>query len=132
MEENTQPEDNLADEFRNLGKNIVDAVHTAWERPERQRLQEDIEKGISEFGAAIRQEADKFSESPTSQRIKSDAEKIQTRFKNGEFETKVRDELLTALQAVNSELEKVKDKLKVQEPEQAPNEETQNYSDEEG
>lgn len=132
MEENTGPEDNLADEFRNLGKNIVDAVHTAWERPERQRLQEDIEKGLSEFGAAIRQEADKFNESPTSQRIKSDAEKIQTRFKNGEFETKVREELITALQAVNSELEKVKDKFKVQEPDQAPNEETQNYSDEEG
>jgi len=132
MEENTQPEDNLADEFRNLGKNIIDAVHTAWERPERQRLQEDIEKGLSEFGAAIRQEADKFSESPTSQRIKTDAEKIHTRFKNGEFETKVRDELLTALQAVNSELEKVKDKFKVSEPEQAPNEETQNYSDKEG
>ena len=132
MEENSQPEDNLADEFRNLGKNIVDAVHTAWERPEREKLQEDIEKGLSEFGAAIRQEADKFNESPTSQRMKSDVEKIQTRFKNGEFETKVRDELLTALQAVNSELEKVKDKFKVSEPGQAPNKETQNYSDEEG
>lgn len=132
MGENTGPEENLADEFRNLGKNIVDAVHTAWERPERKKLQEDIEKGLSEFGSAIRQEADKFSESPTSQRIKSDAEKIQTRIKNGEFETKVRDELLTALQAVNSELEKVKEKFKVSEPEQAPNEETQNYSDEEG
>jgi ATP:corrinoid adenosyltransferase len=132
MEENTQPEDNLADEFRNLGKNIIDAVHTAWERPERQRLQEDIEKGLSEFSASIRQEADKFNESPTSQRMKSDAEKIQTRFKNGEFETKVRDELLTALQAVNSELEKVTQKFKVKEPEQAPNEETQNYSNEEG
>ena len=132
MEENTQPEDNLSDEFRNLGKNIVDAVHTAWERPERQRLQEDIEKGLSEFSSTIRQEADKFNESPTSQRIKSDTEKIKTRFQNGEFETKVRDELLTALQAVNSELEKVKEKFKVSEPEQAPNEETQNYSDEEG
>ena len=132
MEENTGPEDNLADEFRNLGKNIVDAVHTAWERPEREKLQEDIEKGLSEFGSAIRQETDKFNQSPTSQRIKSDAEKIKTGFKNGEFETKVRDELLTALQAVNSELEKVKEKFKVSEPEQAPNEETQNYSDEEG
>ncbi|MFC2053861.1 hypothetical protein ACFLV7_06120 [Chloroflexota bacterium] len=132
MEESAQPEDNLADEFRNLGKNIVDAVHTAWERPERQRLQEDIEKGLSEFGTAIRQEADKFNKSPTSQRMKSDAEKIQTRFKNGEFETKVRDELLSALQAVNSELEKVTGKFKVPESEQAPDDETRNYSDEEG
>ena len=132
MEENTQPEEKLTDEFRNLGKNIIDAVHTAWERPERQSLQEDIEKGLSEFGAVIRQEVDKFNESPTSQRMKSDAEKIQTRFKNGDFDSKVRDELLTALQAVNSELKKVKEKFKVSEPEQAPNEETQNYSDEEG
>ena len=131
MEENSQPEDNLADEFRNLGKNIIDAVHTAWERPERQKLQADIEMGISEFSATIRQEADKFNESPTSQRMKSDVEKIQTRFKNGEFETKVRDELLAAIQALNSELEKVTDKFKVSETEQAPNEETQNYSDEE-
>jgi len=132
MEENTKSEENLADEFRNLGKNLVDAVHTAWERPERIRLQEDIEKGLSEFGSAIKQEADKFNESPTSERIKSNAEKMKTRFQNGEFETKVRDELLTALQAVNFELEKVKDKFKVSETEQAPNEETQNYSDEEG
>jgi len=132
MEESPQPEDNLADEFRNLGKNIIDAVHTAWERPERQKLLEDIEYGLSEFGATIRQEADKFNESPTSQRMKSDAEKIHTRFKNGEFETKVRDELLTALQAVNSELEKVADRFKVSEPDQEPNEETRNYTDEEG
>ena len=64
--------------------------------------------------------------------MKSDVEKIQSRFKNGEFETKVRDELLSAIQALNSELEKVTDKFKVSETEQAPNEETQNYSDEEG
>ncbi len=53
MDSSNSPEDRLAEEFRALGKNLADALHTAWERPERKELQLDIERGLKEFGEAI-------------------------------------------------------------------------------
>ena len=35
MSEKTPPEGNFAEEFQNLGKNLSDALKTAWDHPER-------------------------------------------------------------------------------------------------
>lgn len=106
-EENQKPEENLSEEFRNLGKNLMDAVRTAWESPERRKLQQEISSGLQELGATLRKEAQSISESETGKRIKSDVQEAQQRIRSGEVETRVRDELLSALQTVNTELQKV-------------------------
>jgi hypothetical protein len=124
MSESTPSEDKLAEEFRNLGKNLVDAFRTAWETPERKKLQQDIESGLNELGNTLKEEYDTFSESPTGQRLKADVEDMRERVRTGEAETKVRNDLLVALRTVNDELQKVINRWSASQPSEAGSEAT--------
>jgi len=109
MTDQTQPEspkqeEDLANEFRILGQTLVEAMRTAWERPERKRLQQEIESGLKEFGATLRQESEAFQESPTGQRLKGELDDLQERIRSGEAETRLREELLSALKEINTGL----------------------------
>lgn len=107
MNEQMPPEEDLTQEFRNLGRNLAEALQTAWEHPERKRLQEEITNGLNEMGNALREEAESFAESPTAQQLKSDVQQISERVRSPEVHTKVRQELLSALQTANNELQRV-------------------------
>jgi len=111
MEENSSSQENLSDEFKNLGKNLVDAMRSAWESPGLKELQGEIENGLSEFGSTFKNEFESIKESPTAQQIKSDVEDLQDRYKTGEVEAKVRGDLISALQSINDELTKISQKL---------------------
>ncbi len=104
--EQNDPEEDLANEFRILGQTLVEAMRTAWESPERKRLQEELETGLNELGTTLRQESQTFRESPTGQKIKSEFEDLQERVRTGEAEQRLRQDLLTALQRINTELKK--------------------------
>lgn len=106
MSEQQPPQGDLNQEFRNLGKNLATALQAVWESPERKRLQQDLETGLKELGTTLRQEVNTFSESPTGQRVKSEVQDVSQRVKSGEVQQKIRDELVSALQALNSQLEK--------------------------
>lgn len=105
MENPEKPHD-IADEFRLLGENLVQALRSAWESPERQKLQDEIETGLNQFAATIKQEADSFQQSQTGQQLKSDLEDLRQRVESGEAVDKARDELVKVLKAINAELEK--------------------------
>ena len=124
MPEKQPPEGDLSAEFRELGKNLSDALRTAWERPERKQLQQEIEQGLKEFGKTLRQEADSFSESPTGQRLKEDADDLRERVRSGQVEEKARSELLEALRTINVQLQKVISRWSVPQEGPAPSETT--------
>jgi hypothetical protein len=111
MDKHNSPEGTLKDEFRNLGKNLVDAIRAAGESPGWQKLNSDIEGGLSEFGTTVKNEFETLKDSPAAKQVKSEFDDFQDRIKTGEVETKVREELITALRAVNSELRKVSEKF---------------------
>ena len=100
-------EGSLAEEFRNLGENLAGALRTAWEHPERKRLQDEVLTGLNEFGQTLQNEADGFAESPTGQRLRSDVQNFGERIRSHEAQSKVRQELLDVLQSANSELQRV-------------------------
>lgn len=106
MSENPNPEENLTDEFRSLGENLVKTLRAVWESPERQKLQQEIEDGLAELASGMRKEASNFHQSPTGQQLKSDFEDLRQRVRSGEAETKAREELLKALKMMNAELKK--------------------------
>lgn len=116
-------EENLADEFRDLGKNLIVLLQTAWDRPERRKFQQDLETNISELGNTLRKEAHTVADSQISQRIKSEFDDLSGRVRSGEVEAKVRGELLSALRSLNTELTKISSHLSST-PAQAPTEET--------
>lgn len=100
-------EERLRDEFRSLGENLVNTLRSAWDSPERQRLQKELESGLNELGSTIRREAEHIKQSPTGQQLRSDVEDLGQRVRSGEAEAKLREELLSALKMINTELEKV-------------------------
>jgi hypothetical protein len=101
------PESGLTNELGILGKNLIGVLRAAWDRPERQKLQQEIEGGINELGNTLRKEAKNVTENPVSQRIKSEVDDLSSRVRSGQLEGKVRDELVNALHLLNTELEKV-------------------------
>lgn len=115
----TQPqsnEENLTAEFRKLGQNLVDTLRTAWNRPERQKLQSELESGLKELEETLRRETAHLVESPTGQRIKEEVEDLRERIRSGQVEAKARQELLKALQTVNAELQKLLSRLSSSQP----------------
>jgi len=104
--ENKSPTDNISEQLSELGKNLRDALHTAWESEERRKLQKEIEDGLAELGASLSQAAKDFSTSPTGQNLKEDMQDMQERWQSGEVGSKVRSEIAEALRTVNHELQK--------------------------
>jgi transcriptional/translational regulatory protein YebC/TACO1 len=107
MSETEKREDVLADEFRNLGKNLTEVMRAAWESPERKNMQAEIEAGLNDLGKSIDKEISSFRQSPSGQRLKSDVEDLNQRIRSGEVTIRAREELLAALKRANDELQKV-------------------------
>jgi hypothetical protein len=102
------PENDLAAEFRRLGENLRDALQSAWESEERLRLQDEIERGLRQAAASLREAADDVRASPVGQRLHSDLEDLESRLRSGELRAKARDEILKAVRMLNAELEKIR------------------------
>lgn len=96
----------IADELRELGLKLKEILRTAWESPERKKVQQEIESGLTELGDTLNKAVNEFSESPTGQTLKADMEDFSQRVRSGQVESQVRDEILKALRLVNDELRK--------------------------
>ena len=111
MDDTPQQENNIAEEIHNFGQNLLTIFRTAWDNPERKRVQQDVEKGFGELGQAIQREAEYFAESPTGQRLRSDVEKMGEQLRDSDTQEKIRTEILSILKNANQELQKVVDTL---------------------
>jgi hypothetical protein len=105
MSENEPSENDLTEEFRKLGKNLADALRTAWESPERKKFQQEIENGINELGTTLNKEFGTFMESPTGQRLKSDVQDLGEHLRTSEAQQRAREEILSALRRANIEIQ---------------------------
>lgn len=103
---NGQPPSSLNDELNALGRNLSNLFKAAWESPERQSLQRELENGLNEASNAINHAANNFSASETGQRLQADVADIRRRVENGELQSQARGDLLNALQKLNTEIQK--------------------------
>ena len=97
----------ILDELREMAKNLRDTLQNAWDHPERKKLQQDLEQGFQEVSTSLGKAVDDFKQSPTGQNLKADMDDLKERWRTGEVETKARDDVLSALRTVNSELRKL-------------------------
>jgi len=104
--ENKSPNDNIGEQLNELGKNLREALQTAWKSEERRKLQQEIEEGLANLGASLSEAAKEFSNSPTGKTIKEDVKDLHDRWHTGEVGSKARSEILDALRKVNDELQK--------------------------
>jgi hypothetical protein len=96
----------ISDQLNELGKNLRDALQTAWSSEERRKLQQDIEEGMASLGASLSQAAKDFSNTPTGKTITDDVKDLQERWRSGEVGSKVHTEVVDTLRRVNEELHK--------------------------
>jgi methyl-accepting chemotaxis protein len=122
MTENHPSEENLSEEFRKLGQNLVSALQAAWDSPERKHFQDEMVSGLNEFGETLRKEAEQFTTSSTGQRIKDDVEHLGDKIRNSDTQMKVRQDLINALKFANSEIQKVVDRWSGSEEQTNPSE----------
>lgn len=104
--ENQATNDNIGDQLNELGKNLREALQSAWQSEERRKVQKDIEDGLANLGASLSQAARDFSNTPTGQNLKEDVQDLNERWRTGEVGSKVRSEIAEALRSVNNELKK--------------------------
>lgn len=104
----TEPQgSDIENELRELGQRLKEMLNTAWESPERKKVQEEIQSGLTDMGETINNAVNEFNESPTGQTLKADLEDFSERVRSGQVESKVREEILKVLRIVNDELGKV-------------------------
>ena len=106
MSEKPENKSNLSEEFRNLGKSMKNFLNSAWSSEERQKLQQELEKGINEIASSITEAAEEFTQSDTGRQLKQDFKDLEDRVESGQLQEKIRGDLRTALQKAGDELDR--------------------------
>ncbi len=97
--------DDFQSQFLRLGKNLEELIQSAWERPERKKIQNELETGFGEVFQTLSKATSEFRASDTGQQLEHDLDDLRRQIDSGELTEKVRDEILHALQLLNSQLE---------------------------
>lgn len=105
MTEHT-PEDDLSGELERLGRNLKEAAKAAWESEESKKLQAELRAGMAALEAGLTQAAREAASGSVGQRVKAEVDELGQRVKSGDVEQRLRKDLLSALRAVNGELQK--------------------------
>jgi len=112
MSENQNPQPDITSQFRELGENIKNFFHSAWEGEESQKLREELQNGLNELGKATNEAVEDIKTSETGQKIKAEAEDFKARVEAGEVEEKARAEISKVLEFLNAELAKLNQQAK--------------------
>jgi hypothetical protein len=67
MSEKPPGDESLRQEFEALGRNLVGALHSAWEAPESKRLREEMTGGLNDLASTLKREADNLANHPATQ-----------------------------------------------------------------
>jgi hypothetical protein len=101
------PEGELHREFEQFGQNLKAALKTAWESEESRRLQAELKSGMAALEAGLQQAAQEVTTGEAGQKLRAEAEDLSRRVKSGQVESQVRRDLVSALQTINRELQKM-------------------------
>ena len=107
MSEDHSEKTDVAEEFRRLGKNLQDALQTAWESEERKSLTRDILSGLEGLSSAVEEAARDLAESDVGKQVKEEVNDLAERVRKGEIADRLREDFMRALRKVNTELETI-------------------------
>jgi gas vesicle protein len=105
-----KPESEIAAEFRRLGKSLREAFEAAKDSEELKKLRQELEEGVEAMASSIRRSADEFVHSDTGQQIRQEVKDLEEKWKRGEVQSKVRQELLQILRRINADLDEALDR----------------------
>jgi hypothetical protein len=105
----------LANEFRNLGRQLGDTMRSAWNSEERQRFEAELREGVKTFAHEVEKAVQEIKDGQASQKAREEVSELKTRVESGEIADKTRTTLAQGLQWLSNELSKLADQFTPQE-----------------
>ncbi|MBN1878332.1 MAG: hypothetical protein JXA33_29210 [Anaerolineae bacterium] len=107
-------------QFQALGENIAAAFRSAWEDEKTQQYLHEMEKGLTSMAQAFGQAVDEAAQSPEAQKFRAEAQKAaqSARDAGAKAAEDARPHIISALETVSAELQKLIDKLGLQIPDE--------------
>ncbi len=108
----TTPDNSWQDvgqQFKELGDSLAQAFRTAWEDEENKRRLQEMRTGLESMVREVGKAIDDTAHSPQGQHLREEAERTMEKVRNASEQTvqEVRPQLITALQQLNIELQKL-------------------------
>jgi DNA polymerase/3'-5' exonuclease PolX len=105
-------------QFQTLGESLAEAVRTAWESEGTRRHVQNMQGGLEAMAAKVDQAIKEASASPKAEKLRGEAEKAAESLREAGEQTwqEVQPHLLSALNQINAELQKMIGRLKGEEP----------------
>jgi hypothetical protein len=102
-----EPEADIAEELKSLGRQLADTLRTAWHSQERLRLESEIRRGVNSFADEVGKAVREIRESPPAQRAREEASHIRTKVESGELGHKAKSNVAQGLHWLSEELERL-------------------------
>ncbi len=96
-------------QFQALGESLAQAVRAAWGNEETQRRVQEMRAGLESMARDVGKAVEDTANSPQGQKIRQDAEHAAESLRTATVQTvnEVRPQMITALQQLNDELQKL-------------------------
>ena len=96
-------------QFEALGQSLAEAMRAAWENEETQRRVQEMRVGLESMAREVGKAVEDTANSPKGQQVRQNAERTAESLRTATEQTiqEVRPQLITALQQLNEELQKL-------------------------
>jgi hypothetical protein len=103
----------VGQQFQALGQSLAAAMRAAWQNEETRKRMQEVQNGVEAMVDEVGQAMKDAANSPQSQQLRQEAGKAASNVQNAVEQTaqEVRPHLVSALQQVNRELQKITDTL---------------------
>ena len=109
-------------QFQELGNSLAEAVRTSWENEETQRRLQEMRTGLESMAQQVGKAIDDTANSSQGQKVRENAGRAAENLRSATEQTvqEVRPQLITALEELNQQLQKLIDRMKRKTPPQNP------------
>jgi hypothetical protein len=103
----------VGQQFQALGESLAQAMRAAWENEETQRRVAEMRTGVESMARDVSKAVEDTASTPQGQRIRQEAEHTAASLRTATEQTvqEVRPQLINALQQLNTELQKLIDRM---------------------
>lgn len=100
-------------QFQELGNSLAQAVRTSWENEETQRRLQEMRAGLESMAQQVGKAIDDTANTPQGQRVRENAGRAAESLRSATEQTvqEVRPQLITALEELNHQLQKLIDRM---------------------
>ena len=112
---------NIAEEFKNMGRQLGETLQSMWNSEERQRLESQVREGVDSFVNEVDKVIREAREGKVAERVSTEASKVGEKVDASDIGRKARGGIVQGLHWLSEELGKLADQFTPTE-EEAPKE----------